>query len=211
VSTSRPNLNPIVGFDCLSEGSGSVSRLAPEKTETKVLVLDTSAFVMGLNPSALNLPSYSVTSVLDELAPNTLPHTRFATSRDSGQLTVKKPTSSSMKTVQETSSEVGDAVVLSRADIEVLALALDLKENGLSPTIVSDDYAIQNVSETLGMEHASLATFGIAQKFDWIYYCPACFRRYTTEDADQTCRVCGTPLKRKVVRKGKAMRKISGS
>lgn len=208
MSTSRPNLNPIVGFDCPSEDSGSVSRLAPEKTETKVLVLDTSALVMGLNPSALNLPSYSVTSVLDELTPNTLPHTRFATSRDSGQLTVKKPTPSSMKTVQETSSRVGDAVVLSRADIEVLALALDLKENGLSPAIVSDDYAIQNVSETLGMEHASLATFGIAQKFDWIYYCPACFRRYTTEDADQTCRVCGTPLKRKVVRKGKATRKI---
>jgi len=182
--------------------------LAPEKTETKVLVLDTSAFVMGLNPSALDLPSYSVTSVLDELVPNTLSHTRFATSRDSGQLTVKKPTSSSMKTVQETSSRVGDAVVLSKADIEVLALALDLKENGLSPAIVSDDYAIQNVSETLGMEHASLATFGIAQKFDWIYYCPACFRRYTTEDADQTCRVCGTPLKRKVVRKGKVTRKI---
>jgi UPF0271 protein len=182
--------------------------LTPEKTETKVLVLDASALVMGLNPSALNLPSYSVTSVLDELAPNTLPHTRFATSRDSGQLTVKKPTPSSMKTVQETSSKVGDAVVLSRADIEVLALALDLKENGLSPAIVSDDYAVQNVSETLGIEHASLATFGISQKFDWIYYCPACFRRYTTEDAGQTCRVCGTSLKRKVVRKGKAIRKI---
>ena len=185
--------------------------MAPEKTETKVLVLDTSALVMGLNPSALNLPSYSVTSVLDELTPNTLPHTRFVTSQDSGHLTLEKPTLSSMKTVQETSSRVGDAVVLSRVDIEVLALALDLKKNGLSPAIVSDDYAIQNVSETLGMEHASLATFGIAQKFDWIYYCPACFRRYTTEDADQTCRVCGTPLKRKVVRKGKATRKIGRS
>jgi UPF0271 protein len=183
--------------------------LAPEKTETKVLVLDTSAFVMGINPSALNLPSYSVMSVLDELTPDTLPHTRFVTSRDSGQLAVKKPTSSSMKTVKETSSRVGDAMVLSRADIEVLALALGLREEGLSPAIVSDDYAIQNVSETLGMEHASLATFGIAQKFDWIYYCPACFRRYMVEDADQMCRVCGTPLKRKVVRKGKAIRRVA--
>ncbi len=185
--------------------------MAPDKTETKVLVLDTSAFVMGINPSALGLPSYSVTSVLDELIPDTLPHTRFVTSRDSDQLTVKKPASSSMKTVQEASSRVGDAVVLSRADIEVLALALDLKKDGLSPAIVSDDYAIQNVSETLSIEHASLATFGIAQKFDWIYYCPACFRRYTTEDANQECRVCGTPLKRKVARKDRATRKIGRS
>jgi UPF0271 protein len=210
-----PNLNPILGSGCLGrlnrEALDSVNWLASDKTEKKVLVLDTSAFVMGLNPSALNLPSYSVTSVLDELTPDTLPHTRFATSRDSGQLTVKKPTSSSMKTVEETSSRIGDAVVLSRADSEVLALALELKKNGLSPAIVSDDYAIQNVSETLGMEHASLATFGIAQKFDWTYYCPACLRRYTTEDAGQTCRVCGTPLKRKVIRKGKAVRKIGRS
>lgn len=211
----RPKLNPIVGFGCLgrlrTEALDSVNWLVPEKAQAKVLVLDTSAFIMGINPSALGMPSYSVTSVSDELTPTTLPHTRFATSRDSGQLTVKKPTPSSMETVQEISSKVGDVGVLSEADVEVLALALDLKKNGLLPTIVSDDHAIQNVSETLGMEHASLATFGIAQKFDWIYYCPACFRRYTTEDAGQTCRVCGTPLKRKVIRKGKAIRKIGRS
>ena len=106
---------------------------------------------------------------------------------------------------------MGDVVVLSTADTEVLALALDLKKNGLSPAIVSDDYAIQNVSETLDIDHASLATFGIAQKFDWIYYCPACFRKYTAEDAGRACRVCGTLLKRKVVRKGKATRKVGRS
>jgi len=174
----------------------------------KVLVLDTSALVMGLNPSALNLPTYSVPSVMEELIPDTLPHTRFGASRDSGNLIVSKPTPASVRIVQETSSEVGDVGVLSNADVEILALALDLKKDGLSPAIVSDDYAIQNVSETLGIEHASLATFGIARKFDWIYYCPACFRRYAIEEAGQTCRVCGTPLKRKVVRKGKATRKI---
>lgn len=177
-------------------------------TKVRILVLDTSALVMGLNPSALDLPSYSTPSVMDELIPDTLSYTRFSTSRESGRLTVKKPTDSSMKAVQDASSKVGDVGVLSRADLEVLALALDLRRNGVSPAIVSDDYAIQNVSETLGVEHASLATFGIARKFDWIYYCPACFRRYATEEADQTCRICGTRLKRKVVRKAKATRKI---
>jgi UPF0271 protein len=166
---------------------------------------------MGINPSALGLPSYSVTSVLDELIPDTLPHTRFCTSQDSGRLSVKKPAPSSTRIVQETSSRVGDVDVLSTADVEVLALALDLKNDGTSPVIVSDDYAIQNVSEALGMEHASLATFGITQMFDWIYYCPACFRKYTIRDAGQECRVCGTRLKRKVARKGKATRKVGCS
>ena len=38
----------------------------------------------------------------------------------------------------------------------MLALALDLKLGGLLPTTVSDDYATQNVSETLGVD-SSLA------------------------------------------------------
>jgi rRNA maturation endonuclease Nob1 len=182
-----------------------------DKTGARTLVLDTSALIMGLNPSALELPAYSVPSVAEELIPESLPYTRFGASRDSGGLIVAKPTASSISTVHEISSRVGDVAMLSNADVDVLALALDLKKSGLSPAIVSDDYAIQNVSETLEIEHASLATFGIARRFDWVYYCPACFRKYRIEDADQTCRVCGTHLKRKVVKKRKPTKKISRS
>jgi UPF0271 protein len=175
----------------------------------KVLVLDTSALVMGLNPSALDSPSFSAPSVMAELIPDTLSYTRFATSRDSGHLSVRTPSSRSVKAVEDASSKVGDVGLLSRADIEVLALALDLEESGRSPTIVSDDYAIQNVAETLGVEHASLATFGITKKFNWIYYCPACFRRYTPKDAARACRVCGTRLRRKVVKKEQVSKRAS--
>ncbi len=180
----------------------------PNENKVRVLVLDTSALVMGLDPSGLNVPTYSVPSVMDELIPDTLPHTRFSASMNAGRLVVERPTPSSMKVAQETSSKVGDANVLSKADTEVIALAVDLRNNGLFPAIVSDDYAVQNVSETLGIEHASLANFGIVRKFDWIYYCPACFRRYGIEDAGQACRICGTRLKRKVVRKENATRKV---
>ena len=172
-----------------------------DKARTNVLVLDTSALVMGLNPSALNMPTYSVPSVMEELIPGTLPYTRFSASIDAGRLIVERPTPSSMEIVQETSSKVGDFDVLSNTDVEVLALALDLRKKSLSPAIVSDDYAVQNVSETLGIEHASLATFGIARRFDWIYYCPACFRRYPGAGDLEVCQVCGTKLKRKPFRK----------
>ena len=163
---------------------------------------------MGLNPSALDIPTYTTPSVMGELITDSLQYTRVHASQDSGRLIVKEPSDSSLGTVQEASSKVGDVGILSSADREVLALALELREGGLSPVIVSDDYAIQNVSETLGIEYASLANFGIARKFDWIYYCPACFRKYAVEDADRVCRVCGTRLKRKVVRKEKAANKI---
>jgi len=179
-----------------------------DETRVRVLVLDTSALVMGLNPSALDIPTYTTPSVMGELITDSLQYTRVHASQDSGRLIVKEPSDSSLGTVQEASSKVGDVGILSSADREVLALALELREGGLSPVIVSDDYAIQNVSETLGIEYASLANFGIARKFDWIYYCPACFRKYAVEDADRVCRVCGTRLKRKVVRKEKAANKI---
>ena len=90
----------------------------------------------------------------------------------------------------------------------MLALAFELKESGLSPVIVSDDYAVQNVTKMLGLEHASLASVGITSKLDWIYYCPACFRRYAARDAGGSCRAGRTRLKRKVARKRKAMKKI---
>jgi len=180
-----------------------------EKTGDRVLVLDTSGLIMGLDPSALDLPSYTTQSVIDELIPNSLQYARLSTSQHSGRLIVKKPRDSSSTVVQQTSSRVGDQRVLSIADSDVLALALELRENGLSPVIVSDDYAVQNVAEMLGIEHASLATFGITSKFDWVYYCPACFRKYTAKDAGGSCRVCGTRLKRRVIRKEKAMKKLS--
>jgi len=182
--------------------------MSQASNQTRVLVLDTSALVMGLNPSALELPTYSVPSVMGELPPLSLPYTRFSASQDSSHLTVKRPSGSSLKLVDEASSRVGDVGVLSNADREVLALALDLKLAGLSPTIISDDYAIQNVSEALGVEHSSLATFGITKKFDWIYYCPACFRRYRARGDNTICRVCGTRLERKVAKKERVLRKI---
>ena len=68
--------------------------------------------------------------------------------------------------------------MLSETDTSVLALALDLLEEGKNPIVVSDDYAVQNVAEGINIAYQSLATLGIRQKFEWTYYCPACFRRY---------------------------------
>lgn len=39
---------------------------------------------------------------------------------------------------------------LSKADLQVLALAMELKRRGLRPLIVTDDYSIQNVTNKIG-------------------------------------------------------------
>ena len=155
---------------------------------------------MGLDPQGLNFESYSVPEVTDELQEQTGPSYRLAISRSSGKLKIQSPTSASLQEVLEKARILGDRVVLSKADTSVLALALDLRRDGKTPVIVSDDYAVQNVAEGISIAYQPLATLGIREKFSWVYYCPACFRRYAQADL-QICSVCGTKLKRKPVHK----------
>jgi UPF0271 protein len=174
----------------------------------KVLVLDTSALIMGLDPLGIEFESYSVPEVADELRTQTGPSYRLATSTVSGKLKIRTPTEDSLDEVSQRAMALGDKLVLSRADMNVLALALDLSKEGKAPVIVSDDYAVQNVAESLRVEYQSLATLGIRQRFNWTYYCPACFRRYPNGEV-QVCQVCGTQLKRKPLSKQTARRHYS--
>jgi UPF0271 protein len=118
----------------------------------------------------------------------------------SGKMRIQTPSKSSLSIVLDEAKVLGDKVVLSRTDTSILALALDLSKEGKTPVIVSDDYAVQNVAEALKLKYQSLATFGIRQKFNWVLYCPACFRQYPNGDT-QDCLICGTKLKRKPVDK----------
>jgi endoribonuclease Nob1 len=167
----------------------------------KTLVLDTSAFIMGFNPSRKG-EAYSVRSVEEELSNGSLPQLRFRMFSEKGDLTVQPPSARAQTIVDDATSKMGESGYLSKADREVLALALDLKLDGHETVIVSDDYAIQNVADHLQIGHSSLANFGIVHRFRWIMYCPACFRRY--KPPEKTCRVCGTALKRKVLSKARA-------
>lgn len=155
---------------------------------------------MGLDPSGLDFETYSVPEVTDELRQQTGPSYRLAVSVSSGKLRIQSPAASSVDEVSKNASALGDKVVLSKADTSILALALDLRKEGKMPVIVSDDYAVQNVAEGLGIAYQPLATLGIREKFNWTVYCPACYRRYAQTDLD-VCPVCGTRLKRKPTQK----------
>jgi endoribonuclease Nob1 len=167
----------------------------------KTLVLDTSAFIMGFNPTRKG-EAYSVRAVEEELSSGSMPQLRFRMFSEKGNLTVKPPSARAQEVVEDATAKMGEAGYLSKADREVLALALDLKLDGHETVIVSDDYAVQNVADQLQIGHSSLANFGIVHRFRWIMYCPACFRRY--KPPEKTCRVCGTALKRKVLSKTRA-------
>ncbi len=163
---------------------------------------------MGLDPLGLDFETYSVPEVTDELRDQTGPSYRLAVSRSSGKLRIQSPTPSSINEVSKNASLLGDKVVLSKADTSILALALDLQRDGRIPIIVSDDYAVQNVAEGMGIAYQPLATLGIREKFNWTVYCPACYRRFAQADFD-VCPVCGTKLKRKPAKKQAAKERLT--
>ncbi len=147
------------------------------------------------------MTSYIPPAVLEELTRNSLAKTRLEAAIRSGKAKVVMPSSEALLEVKDASSLMGDSYLLSEADIQVLALALDLKKEGDDTTIVTDDYSIQNVADKIRLNYKPLITFGIRKRILWKRYCPACYKSYPQDYPHRICQVCGTPLKRKPIRK----------
>ena len=173
------------------------------------MVLDTSAFLAGFDPFSVSEDQTTVPKVKEELINSSMPWVRFKTAVENGKMKVKAPAKEHWNKVKTSSKKVGDAFFLSKTDIELLAIASELKAEGCKPQIITDDYSIQNVAAQLGIEFVPLATFGISRLLEWIRYCPACHRKYPADYKSTTCEVCGTDLKRKPRRTAKELKGIS--
>jgi len=157
---------------------------------------------MGYDPLKVNAEQFTTPQVINELRSKTIAYTRLKLALETGKLKMHTPSTAALEEIEEASRKLGDLPVLSKADKEVLATALELSKNRLNPKLVSDDYAIQNIAESLNIKYTSLTTFGIRYRFKWVLYCPACKRKYPPDTASATvCTVCGTQLKRRVLRK----------
>jgi UPF0271 protein len=162
----------------------------------KALVLDSSALIQGFSPGSE--PAYTVDAVLGELR-DELTRLRVESQVASGSIKVRGPGKRYVAAVAEEARRRGEDAALSAADAMVLSLALQLRDEGLDPVVVSDDYAVQNMAEHLGLSYRSLAVGGIRRRFRWVIYCPGCRRRFQGPQPDGACPVCGTPLRRKPV------------
>ncbi len=162
-------------------------------------MLDTSAFIMGFD--ILEVESYTVPQVRDELKRGEYNKLRFENAVRNGWLKVVNPELEHVEEVRSAIAEMGEVGVLSESDSQLLALGLQLRAEGQEPVIVSDDYSVQNISSRLGMGFRSLATSGISREFEWVVYCPGCHRTYAEPQPESVCPICGTELKRKPGRK----------
>lgn len=175
--------------------------------DDKIIVLDTSAFIAGFDPLSVSERQYSVPSVRNELASNSMPLMRFNAAVENRKLRVESPKSFFLNKAKQASKKIGDVLYLSKADFDVLAMALQLKSQGHFPVIVTDDYSIQNVADQIGVDFTSLITYGIRFRFNWILYCSACYKKYPSDYKLKVCRVCGSKLKRKPLGKARVKKR----
>jgi len=172
-----------------------------DKTGKRAIVIDTSALIAGFDPFSINEEQYTAPKVREEITGDTMSGVRFKTAMENGKVRVKNPQKTFLEKTKSFASAVGDSFFLSETDLQVLALALELKTDGYNPLIATDDYSIQNVASEMNIEFAALSTFGIRRRLQWTRYCPACHKKYPANYESQKCEVCGTKLKRKPLKK----------
>jgi UPF0271 protein len=171
------------------------------RNKERTLVLDTSAVIAGLLQSGIDLKMYTTPSVIDEARGRGYSSFLRKEAQNARDLAVMEATPEIVNEVKARIKQLGESARLSDTDVSVISLAIYLRNEGNSDvTIMSDDYSLQNVASSMGLMTKSSNTQGIAKRFEWAYYCPACFKSYHRPPKDMLCGLCGTKLKRKPIK-----------
>jgi len=147
-------------------------------------VLDASAFIDGFQTDE---PTATVPRVREELQDAST--YRFDALEGSGMY-VHVPDQDAIDRVRRAARTTGDLDVLSETDVRLLAAALEL-----DATLVTDDYAMQNVADELDVPFEAVAKRGIDERRDWRFKCAGCGREF--DEKKPRCPVCGSELTRK--------------
>ena len=154
-------------------------------------ILDASAFYAGV-PFRSSDDCYTTSLVYDEIKHIKKNHDALGTLLETNRLKIKEPDIKSTESAVKASKNTGDFPQLSKQDISIIALCIEM--NG---EIISDDFAISNVAKNLDLKVSPIMTKGIKDVGKWIHYCPGCRTNYYT---GKECPACGTPLKRKLLK-----------
>jgi UPF0271 protein len=148
-------------------------------------VLDTSAFIYGIAPGG---EMETVPAVYAEVKDD---RSRLKLELLDG-LKVVEPEDRCVARVADAARESGDDMRISKADGDLLALALQEQEAGKDVVVMTDDYAVQNVARRLGVRTAALRQKKTRSSVAWEKRCTGCGRAFA--DGEE-CPVCGSPLR----------------
>lgn len=154
-------------------------------------ILDASAFYAGV-PFRSSSDCHTTSLVYDEIKHIKKNHDALGTLLETNRLKIREPNNQSTSTATKAAKDTGDFQQLSKQDISIIALCIEM--NG---EIISDDFAISNVARNLGLKISPIMTTGMKDVGKWVHYCPGC---RTNHSSGKECPMCGTPLKRKLLK-----------
>jgi len=144
------------------------------------VVADASVFIWGKRPEGELITVPAVEAELKDLRSRSMLHIFEAR--------VESPSSQALKAAREAAAKTGDIAVLSAADLEVLAKALEY-----GAALATDDYALQNVALHLGLKIEPVGQPRIKRELQRVQRCQGCGKSFEGE----ACPDCGTPARNK--------------
>ncbi|ELY44302.1 NOB1 family endonuclease [Natronorubrum sulfidifaciens] len=147
-------------------------------------VLDSSAFIHDFHTTE---QTATIPLVREELEDESA--YRYDAMEGSG-MHIHIPNGDTTEKVERAARESGDLDVLSKTDIRLVAASFEL-----DATLVTDDYAMQNVAEKLNVTVDVIAREGIDEQRHWQYQCQGCGREF--DEQKDRCPICGSGLSRK--------------
>jgi len=154
-------------------------------------IIDASAFYAGI-PFGSSNEFYTTSLIFDEIKHIKKNHGAIDILVTTNRLKIRDPSSEFLEMARKESKKTGDFNQLSKQDISVIALCIQLKGE-----LITDDFAISNVSKNLDIKISPLMTSGIKDVGTWIHYCPGCRKNF---NSGSECPLCGTLLKRKLIK-----------
>jgi endoribonuclease Nob1 len=151
-------------------------------------VLDATSFYAGI-PFSSQEQSFTTPLVFEEIKHIKKSHDAVQILIDLDRLRIIEPEQENTNFVLEKAKNTGDLSELSKEDVSVLALCVQLKGE-----LVTDDYTVSNVAKHLNLKVIPIMTKGISKILDSAYICPACNKIY---EKISNCPICGSKLKKK--------------
>lgn len=161
-------------------------------------ILDTSAILSGILTKSFGGSIWVTEEILSEIKQFEL-NMLINTYIETGVLNIGYPSACSVHKVISTAVKLGEIPALSKVDISILALGIDLLSQGKNVTILTNDYSIQNVALELGIKCKSVGKQKISRRIVWLHYCQDC--GYSAKVIIDSCPRCGSKnIKRTISR-----------
>lgn len=164
-----------------------------------IYIIDTSAILSGKQINLQDKKTITTDSMSKELKPGGRDYQNFLYLKEKG-LRIINPTQKSINKIIETIDKTGETDRLSKTDIEILALAYEIKQkNQKNPIVLTDDYSIQNIADILNIKYESISQNGIKKTRNYINRCRGCGKSF--KENIKECPICGTETKKVIVKK----------